>query len=83
IAQRIHRKTVRLADGLKRGGFVVEPAKFFDTITVDVGPLQQAVLKSAVDEGINLRRVGETRIGISLDERTRPETIEAVWRAFG
>jgi len=83
IAQRIHRKTVRLADGLKRGGFVIEPAKFFDTITVDVGPLQQAVLKSAVDEGINLRRIGKTRIGITLDERTRPETIEAVWRAFG
>lgn len=83
IAQRVHRKTVRLADGLKRGGFVIEPAKFFDTITVDVGPLQQAVLKSAVDEGINLRRIGKTRIGITLDERTRPETIEAVWRAFG
>jgi glycine dehydrogenase len=83
IAQRIHRKTVRLADGLRRGGFVVEPETFFDTITVDVGPLQQAVLKSAVDEGINLRRVGNTQIGITLDERTRPETIEAVWRAFG
>jgi glycine dehydrogenase len=83
IAQRIHRKTVRLADGLKRGGFVVEPDTFFDTITVDVGPLQQAVLKSAIDEGINLRRVGKTQIGITLDERTRPETIEAVWRAFG
>ncbi|MEO0385321.1 MAG: aminomethyl-transferring glycine dehydrogenase [Pseudomonadota bacterium] len=83
IAQRIHRKTVRLAEGLKRGGFAVEPATFFDTITVDVGPLQQAVLKSAVDEGINLRRVGKTQIGITLDERTRPETIEAVWRAFG
>ena len=83
IAQRIHRKTVRLAEGLKQAGFAVEPETFFDTITVDVGPLQQAVLKSAVDEGINLRRVGETRIGITLDERTRPATIEAVWRAFG
>ncbi|MEP1012290.1 MAG: aminomethyl-transferring glycine dehydrogenase [Paracoccaceae bacterium] len=83
IAQRIHRKTARLAEGLKQGGFVVQPAAFFDTITVDVGPLQSAVMKSAVDEGINLRRVGETRIGITLDERTRPSTIEAVWRAFG
>jgi glycine dehydrogenase len=83
IAQRIHRKTVRLAEGLKRGGFVVEPRTYFDTITVDVGPLQQAVMKSAVDEGINLRRVGTTRIGITLDERTRPATVEAVWRAFG
>ena len=83
IAQRIHRKTVRLAKGLEEAGFKVDPQVFFDTITVDVGPLQAAVLKSAVDEGINLRRVGETRVGISLDEATRPKNIEAVWRAFG
>jgi len=83
IAQRIHRKTARLREGLLQAGFVVRPATFFDTITVEVGPLQAAVLKSAVDEGINLRRVGETKIGITLDERTRPATIEAVWRAFG
>ena len=83
IAQRIHRKTVRLARGLEEAGFKVDPKSFFATITVDVGPLQAAVLKSAVDEGINLRRVGETRVGITLDEATRPKNIEAVWRAFG
>jgi glycine dehydrogenase len=83
IAQRIHRKTVRMARGLEEAGFKVEQAHFFDTITVDVGPLQAAVMKSAVDEGINLRAVGKTRIGITLDEVTRPATIEAVWRAFG
>ncbi len=83
IAQRIHRKTARLAEGLKQGGFDVRPATFFDTITVDVGPLQSAVMKSAVDEGINLRAVGKTAVGITLDERTRPATIEKVWRAFG
>ncbi|MEE4188709.1 MAG: aminomethyl-transferring glycine dehydrogenase [Roseobacter sp.] len=83
IAQRIHRKTVRLAKGLEQNGFKVDPKACFDTITVDVGPLQAAVLKSAADEGINLRPVGETRVGISLDERCRPDTLEAVWRAFG
>ena len=83
IAQRIHRKTVRLAKGLEEAGFSIEPKNFFDTITVDVGPLQEAVMKSAVDEGINLRRVGTTQVGISLDERTRPETLRQVWRAFG
>ncbi|MCF7702282.1 aminomethyl-transferring glycine dehydrogenase [Loktanella sp. M215] len=83
IAQRIHRKAARLVDGLKEGGFDVRPATFFDTITVDVGPLQAAVMKSAVDEGINLRAVGTTRVGITVDERTRSATIEAVWRAFG
>ncbi|MFC3614298.1 aminomethyl-transferring glycine dehydrogenase [Lutimaribacter marinistellae] len=83
IAQRIHRKTVRLAKGLEAAGFHVEPEHFFDTITVDVGLLQRGVLQAAVREGINLRRVGETKVGITLDERSRPATIEAVWRAFG
>ncbi|WP_324753528.1 aminomethyl-transferring glycine dehydrogenase [Roseovarius sp. Pro17] len=83
IAQRIHRKTVRLAKGLEAAGFQVDPQAFFDTITVDVGPLQAAVMKSALDEGINLRRVGETRVGIALDECTRTKNIESVWRAFG
>ncbi|MFP4273833.1 MAG: aminomethyl-transferring glycine dehydrogenase [Paracoccaceae bacterium] len=83
IAQRIHRKTVRLARGLEAAGFAVEPEEFFDTITVDVGLMQRGVLQAAVREGINLRPVGRTRVGITLDERTRSETIEAVWRAFG
>ena len=83
IAQRIHRKTVRLAKGLEDAGFKVEPKQFFDTITVEVGLLQRGVLQAAVREGINLRRVGKTKVGITLDERTRPATIEAVWRAFG
>ncbi len=83
IAQRIHRKTVRLAKGLEENGFKVDPKVFFDTITVDVGPLQAAVMKSAVDEGVNLRAVGETRVGIAMDEATRSDDIESVWKAFG
>lgn len=83
IAQRVHRKTVRLVRGLEAAGFDVQPDTFFDTITVDVGPLQGAIIQLAVENGVNLRRVGTTKVGISLDERTRRSTIEAVWRAFG
>ena len=83
IAQRIHRKTVRLAKGLEANGFNVEQKHFFDTITIDVGPMQNVILKSANNEGINLRKIGDSRIGVSLDERTRPAIIEAVWRSFG
>ena len=83
IAQRIHRKTVRLAIGLESLGFKIEQESFFDTITVDVGRAQAVIMRAGVNEGINFRQVGETRIGITLDERTRPETIESVWRAFG
>jgi len=83
IAQSVHRKAARLAIGLEEAGFTVEPEVFFDTITVDVGPLQETVMKAAVQQGINLRRVGTTKVGISLDEQTRSETLEAVWAAFG
>jgi glycine cleavage system P protein (glycine dehydrogenase) len=83
IAQSVHRKTSRLAKGLEEAGFTVSPDVFFDTITVDVGLMQNVVMKAAVEHGINLRKVGDDRIGISLDEQTRPETIEAVWAAFG
>jgi len=83
IALRVHRDACRLADGLRGLGFVAEPETFFDTITVRVGPYQGLIMKNAVDNGINLRKVGSDRIGITVDERTRPDTLEAVWRAFG
>ena len=83
IAESVHRKAARLAKGLAQHGFNSEPEVYFDTITIDVGHLQKTVMTAAVANGINLRKVGDTRVGISVDEQTRPETIEAVWRAFG
>jgi len=83
IAQSVHRKTARLAKGLESLGFTVQPDVFFDTITIEVGALQGVILNAAIENGINLRKIDDNRVGISLDEQTRPETIEAVWRAFG
>ena len=62
IAQRIHLKTTKLAAGLEKLGFKIDPNTFFDTITVDVGGLQSVVIKSALNEDINLRAVGKTKI---------------------
>src|SRR5690606_9062433 len=83
IAERVHRKAAALADGLESLGFSCGPEAFFDTITVEVGDRQAEIMRAAVENGINLRKVGEDRIGITVDERTRPEIVEAVWRAFG
>ena len=83
IAQRIHRKAERLVQGLEAGGYTVEPQCFFDTFTVEVGALQGVIMEAGRRERINFRRVGKTKIGIALDETVRPDTLEAVWRAFG
>lgn len=83
IAAGIHRKAARLADGLQSLGFKVSPQNFFDTIVVDVGPFQGLILHNAVENGVNLRKIGTDRIGITVDERTRPVTLRAIWSAFG
>ena len=83
IAQRVHARTVDMVEGLRDAGFEVFPKRFFDTVTVEVGPFQGAILNSARAEGINLRRVGDTRIGITLDECTTAAVVEGVWSAFG
>nr|USU31395.1 aminomethyl-transferring glycine dehydrogenase [Methylobacterium sp. OTU13CASTA1] len=83
IAARVHRDAVRVAQGLESLGFAMESETFFDTVTVRVGAFQGLILANAVANGINLRKVGTDRIGITVDERTRPDIVQAVWRAFG
>ena len=84
IAQRIHRKTVRLAKGLESLGFAVEPRQFFDTITVEVGGAAGGDPQGGRGaRASTCARSARPRIGIALDERTRREHTQAVWRAFG
>ena len=83
IAERVHRKAARIADGLESLGFEIQPERFFDTLTVEVGPYQGLIMKNAVHNGLNFRKVGDHHVGITVDERTRPVTVEAVFCSFG
>ncbi|MCL4066676.1 aminomethyl-transferring glycine dehydrogenase [Pseudomonas sp. GX19020] len=83
IAERVHFLTQRLARALMAAGARVSPKAFFDTITVEVGVGQAGILAAARAEGLNFRRIGNDRIGISLDETTSEEVLSRVLRAFG
>ncbi|VDC26426.1 aminomethyl-transferring glycine dehydrogenase [Pseudogemmobacter humi] len=83
IAERVHFLTQRLARALKAAGAKVSPKAFFDTITVEVGVGQAGILAAARAEGLNFRKIGNDRIGISLDETTSEEVLARVLRAFG
>ncbi|WP_062763450.1 aminomethyl-transferring glycine dehydrogenase [Falsirhodobacter sp. alg1] len=83
IAERVHFNTVRVADALRAAGADVQPEAFFDTITVRVGVGQQGIMAAARHRGINLRRVGNDRVGISLDETTDDGVIVRLLDAFG
>lgn len=83
IAQRIHLKAARIARALKAAGFAIEHEAFFDTVCVEVGAFQGVIIDSARARRINLRAVGKTKIGISLDETTRLEMLDTLLEAFG
>ncbi len=88
IAARIHRLARTLAFGLTSLGWRLRTRSFFDTVTIEVGNRQAAILRNAVEHGINLRRVDArdghpASIGISCDETTTPAIVEKLWRIFG
>jgi glycine dehydrogenase len=75
IAQRVHRLTCILAAGLERKGINRINAQFFDTLTLDVGGAQTAIIESAQAAQINLRILGRGRVGLSLDETCDETTV--------
>ncbi len=83
IAERVHFLTQRLARALKAAGAKVSPKAFFDTITVEVGVGQAGILAAARAEGLNFRKIGLDRVGISVDETTDERVLVRVLRAFG
>ena len=83
IAEMVHLNAVRLRDALVAAGAEVAPEAFFDTITVKVGVGQMGILAAARQRGLNLRKVGRDRVGISVDEMTDGEVIARVLDAFG
>jgi len=83
IAERVHFMAERLARALKAAGARVEPAAFFDTITVEVGVGQAGILAAARHEGLNLRKIGARHVGISVDETTDENVLHRVLKAFG
>ncbi len=82
MANRVHRLTQILADGLTRMGFEVATQSFFDTITVHVPGQAARIAAKAREKRINLRVVDADHLGISFDETTRRVELERVWTCF-
>lgn len=82
IAQRVHRLTTILATGLERKGLERLNRQFFDTLTLEVGGSQSAIIDSAQAAQINLRILGRGKLGLSLDETCSEATVERLFDVF-
>ena len=78
IAYRIHRLTDILAAGLKQKDVTIRNHSWFDTLTVVVKDKAE-VLARALSFGFNLRSDIPGAVGISLDEATSREDVEALF----
>ena len=81
IAERIHRLTSQLADGLQALDFKITHENFFDTIRVQVES-SGTLIDHAQKMGCNLRSLGARAVGISFDETTTPRDIELLMSIF-
>jgi len=81
IARRVHRHAAILAAGLGRLGYRLANATFFDTLTVKTENAA-VLLATAVENGVNLRRVDAGHVGVSLDETTTRDDIALLFSIF-
>ena len=81
IAERVHRLTSQLADGLRALGLKIAHENFFDTIRVEVES-SAVILEHAEKAGCNLRALDSRAVGISFDETTTPRDIELLMSIF-
>jgi len=81
IAERVHRLTSQLADGLRALGLKITHENFFDTIRVEVES-SDTLIEHAEKAGCNLRVLGKSAVGVSLDEMTTNRDIELLMSIF-
>ena len=82
IATEVNKNTIKLAKSLEEKGFEIRTKYFFDTITIDSGENTDALLEAALQKGINLRKINNNLIGISLDESVDEQVLKNILSAF-
>ncbi|GAB2902865.1 aminomethyl-transferring glycine dehydrogenase [Microbulbifer echini] len=82
IAARIQRLADILASALQREGFNLAHDSWFDTLTITVGAKQEEIYQRALAAEINLRKVGEDALGVSLSETASLQDVSDLINAF-
>src|SRR5687768_8501944 len=83
IALRVHALARTLERGLSKLGLKLRHAHYFDTLAVELPSARvETVLQAAEAKKLNLRRLDQSTIGISLDETCSLDDIAQLLSAF-
>ncbi|WP_444938453.1 aminomethyl-transferring glycine dehydrogenase [Microbulbifer sp. JMSA002] len=82
IAARIQRLADILASALQQEGFNLAHDSWFDTLNITVGAKQEEIYQRALAAEINLRKIGEDALGVSLSETATLQDVSDLINAF-
>ena len=83
IARRVHNLTRVLTERLQALGLSQRNEAFFDTVRVDTGSVGIPAIREAAEAArMNFRYFDNGDIGLSLDETTTDEDVDAIVRVF-
>ena len=82
IANRVHRYSQILAQGLRQLDYKIVHQQFFDTIIVDTPCKAHRITAKAESNDINLRIIDKDTLGIALDEGSSRKLIRQIWQIF-
>ncbi|MDX3906584.1 MAG: aminomethyl-transferring glycine dehydrogenase [Pigmentiphaga sp.] len=82
IATRVHRQAVALRGALDRLGIPVEYGAFFDTLHLRTGAHTAAILDAAQAAAINLRKLDDQHLALSLDETVGADDLQRLLAVF-
>lgn len=82
IAERIHRLTAIFAKALKSVGIKALNTYAFDTLQLDLGDKTEAIYLAAQSAGFNLRKVSDSILGISFNEKSTLDDVKTLIAIF-
>ncbi|MBG6183651.1 glycine dehydrogenase [Arthrobacter sp. CAN_A214] len=83
IARTTHERAVQLADLLAGTDATVVHTEFFDTLLLKAPGKAAGLVQQAEEQGFNLRRIDADSFGISCDETTTVQHVEALAGILG
>ena len=78
----MHTLTAILAAGLHYSDVKIRNSTFFDTLTLETGDETELIHQRANEQGINLRMIDASTLGISLDETASIDDVKQLWNLF-
>lgn len=85
IAEKVHALTSILKSEVEAYGYKAINPNFFDTLTFNVGVATsdvEAVHAAAAKQKVNLRRIDDKHIGVTLDESVSKEDVDTLVKIF-